>query len=69
MCSPKIPNNNEINFNKAQVAAPTYADAKITKGTSNIRNRAAALAGRDIKTSTRGLSDSAVTEKKELLGA
>ena len=69
MCSPKIPDNNKISFNNAQVAAPTYADAKVTKGTSNIRNRAAALAGRDIKTTTRGLSDSAVTDKKELLGA
>ena len=51
-----------------QVVAPTYADAKTTKTTANIRNKKAALAGRNIKNSSRGLSDEASTEKKNLLG-
>lgn len=51
-----------------QVAAPTYADAQVSKATTNTRNKTAALAGRDIKTSARGLSDEATKEKKNLLG-
>lgn len=54
--------------NNEKVAAPTYADAQVTKATSNTRNKVAALAGRDIKTTSRGLSDEAVKEKKNLLG-
>jgi len=51
-----------------EVAAPTYADAAVTKATASTRNKAAALAGRNIKTSARGLSDDASTSKKNLLG-
>ena len=51
-----------------EVAAPTYADASVSKTSTNTRNKTAALAGRDTKTSARGLSDTATTEKKELLG-
>jgi len=51
-----------------QVAAPTYADASTTKAVSNTKNKAALLAGRDIKTTSRGLSDEGNTVKKSLLG-
>ncbi|MDD3238232.1 MAG: hypothetical protein PHV37_09075 [Candidatus Gastranaerophilales bacterium] len=54
---------------KEQVAAPTYADASVSKSSTSTRNKTAALAGRDIKTSARGLGDDAATSKKELLGA
>jgi hypothetical protein len=50
------------------VAAPTYADASVSKASAKTRNKTAALAGRDIKTSARGLGDDANTKKKELLG-
>ncbi len=53
---------------KQEVAAPTYADAAVTKATTATRNKTAALAGRNIKTSARGLSDDANTDKKNLLG-
>lgn len=68
MCStPKMPAVS-TNTTQQEVAAPTYADAQVTKATTNTRNKAAALAGRDIKTSARGLSDDATKEKKNLLG-
>lgn len=51
-----------------QVAAPTYADASVTKATTQTRNKAAALAGRDIRTSTRGLQNESEKEKRGLLG-
>lgn len=51
-----------------EIAAPTYADAKVSKSTIAARSKAAALAGRDIRTSSRGLSDEAPTEKKKVLG-
>jgi len=51
-----------------EVAAPTYADASVSKATASTRNKMAALAGRDIKTSSRGLSDTADTKKESLLG-
>lgn len=51
-----------------EVAAPTYADASVSKASTNSRNKTAALAGRDTKTSARGLGDTATTQKKELLG-
>ena len=53
---------------KQEVAAPTYADAQVTKSTVAARNKTASLAGRNIKTSSRGLSDDANTQKKNLLG-
>ena len=51
-----------------QVAAPTYADASVSKATANTRNKTAALAGRNIKTSARGLTDESTKEKRGLLG-
>jgi hypothetical protein len=51
-----------------EVAAPTYADASVSKASTNTRNKTAALAGRDTKTTARGLGDTATTQKKELLG-
>lgn len=67
MCStPKMP---KVETNTQQeVAAPTYADAAVSKASTNTRNKTAALAGRDTKTSARGLGDEATTKKKELLG-
>lgn len=66
MCSvPKIPTTKQTV--QPQVA-PTYADASISKASVNTRNKAAALAGRDIKTTSRGLSDDANVKKKNLLG-
>lgn len=53
---------------KEEVAAPTYADAQVSKSTAATRNKTAALAGRDIKTTARGLADEAQTKKKSLLG-
>lgn len=67
MCStPKMPSTNTTP--QPEIATPTYADAKVSKASSATRNKTAALAGRDTKTSPRGLDDSATTKKKELLG-
>ena len=67
MCStPKMPKDDTDK--KEEIAAPTYADAQVSKTTANTRNKAAALAGRDIKTSPRGLRDEAEKEKKNVLG-
>lgn len=69
MCStPKMPSATST-ATQEQVAAPTYADASVSKSSTATRNKTAALAGRDIKTSPRGLGDDAATNKKELLGA
>lgn len=69
MCStPKMPAV-QSSTQQEQVAAPTYADASVSKATASARNKTAALAGRDVKTSSRGLSDESTTEKKSLLGA
>lgn len=50
------------------VAAPTMADASVSKSSTAQRNKAASLAGRDVKTSARGLAEEANTGKKQLLG-
>lgn len=50
------------------VATPTLADASVSKASTNTRNKAASTAGRNIKTSARGLLDEANTQKKGLLG-
>ena len=69
MCStPKMPAVAQAAAPQEQVAAPTYADASVSKASTNTRNKTAALAGRDTKTSARGLGDDANTKKKELLG-
>lgn len=70
MCStPSAPSYTPQSTQTENVAAPTYADASVTKSSTATRNKTAALAGRDIKTTARGLGDEAATEKKELLGA
>ncbi len=51
-----------------QIAAPTYADASDTKATASTRNKTAALAGRDVRTTTRGLQNESEKEKRGLLG-
>lgn len=51
-----------------EVTAPTQADAAVSKASSAERNKQASLAGRDIKTTPRGLADTAVSKKKQLLG-
>lgn len=68
MCSTPSTPSATPQISTPKVAAPTYADAKVSKASANTRNRAVALAGRDIKTSSRGLGDDANTQKKELLG-
>lgn len=66
MCStPKMPDVQSVT---EAVATPTLADADVTKAKTAQRNKTAALASRDIKTSARGLSDEASTKKKKLLG-
>lgn len=50
------------------IAAPTYADAQVTKAGADQKQKQKNLAGRDIKTTARGLSSNADTQKKELLG-
>lgn len=50
------------------IAQPTLADAEVTKASAIERKKAANLAGRNIKTSARGLEDDAKTAKKEILG-
>ena len=66
MCStpkmPAVPGNTEV------VATPTAADASVTKAKTAQRNKTAANAGRDIRTSARGISEDATTNKKKLLG-
>lgn len=67
MCStPSMPSVQSTQ--QKEVAAPTYADAAVTKASAATRNKSAALAGRDIKTSSRGLTDEAAKQKKNLLG-
>lgn len=67
MCStPKMPSVS--NDNTQQVATPTLADATVSKASTNTRNKTASLASRNIKTSARGLTDEATTQKKGLLG-
>ena len=52
-----------------EIASPTYADAKVTKAGVATRDKAKALAGRDVKTSARGLKSESEKEKSKLLGA
>ena len=67
MCStPDIPTTTATV--EKQPVAPTFADASVTKASVNAKNKSAKLAGRDIKTSARGLLDDATTTKKQLLG-
>jgi hypothetical protein len=50
------------------IAAPTMADASVSKASTAQKNKAMSLAGRDVKTSARGLANDAKTNKKQLLG-
>lgn len=66
MCStPKMP---AVSGNTEVVATPTAADASVTKAKTAQRNKTAANSGRDIRTSARGISEEATTNKKKLLG-
>lgn len=66
MCStPKMPS---VATTTEAVATPTAADANVTKAKTAQRNKTAANAGRDIRTSARGLTEEATTTKKKLLG-
>lgn len=68
MCStPKISSASKDTTEQA-VATPTLADASVSKASTNTRNKTASLASRNIKTSARGLTDDATTQKKGLLG-
>lgn len=68
MCStPKMPTAT-ASTKQQEVAAPTQADASVSKATASTRNKMSSLAGRDIKTAPRGLSEAALSQKKNLLG-
>lgn len=68
MCStPSMPSA-PTTSTQAQVAAPTYADAKVSKASAQTRNKMSSLAGRDVKTAPRGLGEAAPVQKKSLLG-
>ncbi len=68
MCTAKTPSYSSSSTTETEAVSPTYADAATSKSTTNTRNKTAALAGRDTKTSARGLGTAATTEKKDLLG-
>ena len=51
------------------IASPTYADAAVTKAGAQAKDKVKALAGRDVKTTARGLKSEAEKEKSKLLGA
>jgi len=68
MCStPSMPKADNAAEQKT-IATPTLADASVTKASTNTRNKTASMASRNIKTTARGLSDDAQTQKKGLLG-
>ena len=67
MSSPKMPATTPT-VQQEPVAQPTLADAEVTKASAIERKKQAALAGRNTKTSARGLNDDAKTDKKNLLG-
>ena len=67
MCStPSIPSVQTQK--KEEIAAPTQADAAVTKAGSQARDKAKSLAGRDVMTTPRGLSGVAAVQNKKLLG-
>lgn len=67
MCStPKMPA--AASASTETIATPTAADASVTKAKTAQRNKTAANSGRDIRTTSRGLSEEATTTKKKLLG-
>ena len=67
MCStPKMPATNTQE--QPEIAAPTQADAGVTKAGAQAKDKTKALAGRDVKTSPRGLTSVAAVQNKKLLG-
>lgn len=67
MCStPSIPKTETKK--QEEIAAPTQADAAVTKASSKTKDKAKALAGRDVMTASRGLSGVAAVQNKKLLG-
>lgn len=68
MCStPKMPEVNKEE-KKEEIAAPTQADAAVTKAAQGTKDKASKLASRDIKTAPRGLEGVAKVQNKKLLG-
>ncbi len=66
MCStPSMP---KVSTKKDEIATPTPADASVTKAGANAKDKAKALAGRDVVTSPRGLTGVASVQNKKLLG-
>ena len=53
MCSPKAPKVEPVK--QETIAAPTIADASVQRAGSAQKNKTAALAKKDIKTTARGL--------------
>lgn len=67
MCStPSMPEIKQEK--KEEVAAPTQADAAVTKAAQGTRDKNAKLSARDIKTAPRGLEGVAKVQNKKLLG-
>jgi hypothetical protein len=68
MCStPSIPSA-PTTPKKEEIATPTQADAGVTKAGAAAKDKAKALAGRDVKTAPRGLTGVAAVQNKKLLG-
>lgn len=80
MCStPSVPQQSNTTTQKKEEVVQTQANASQTKAdatTQNVaqssvlgsRNKQTGLAGRDVKTSARGLGDTATVSRKALLG-
>lgn len=66
MCS--TPSMQKVENNTPTIQTPTLADAQVSKASTNTRSKATSTAGRNIRTSARGLLDDANTTKKGLLG-
>ena len=67
MCStPSIPKTETKK--QEEIAAPTQADAAVSKAAQGSKDKSKALAGRDIKTAPRGLAGVAAVQNKKLLG-
>lgn len=68
MCGSKKVVVPETTTTVQNVSTPTYADASVTKTSDTQRRKIAGLSSRNIKTSTRGVQEDAVTQKRKLLG-
>jgi len=67
MCSPKTPSVQTTEAAEP-VAAPTIADAEVTKAGHNTRQQQAAMTNRNVRTTALGVTGEAETKKKTLLG-